>query len=96
MISYATSSIDRVAAPRQEGLKVGADRWLSLAAAPTSAIIALLTGLHGGRMPAMLCQAAPDASPLTGMVRMYVLMSAFHLTPWLGLFSHRGPRSRVR
>jgi hypothetical protein len=30
-------------------------------------------------------------SPLSGMVPMYLLMSAFHLAPWLKLiFSQRG------
>ena len=62
---------------------------LSLAAAPTFAMMALLTGTHGGSMPDMLCSAAHDASPLTGMVPMYLLMSAFHLTPWLKLLSRR-------
>jgi hypothetical protein len=77
----ATGSIDCAAAPRQDRLKLRADRWLSLAAAPTFAIRALLSGAMA---------AAPDAStPLTGMVPMYVLMSAFHSPPWLGLFSHR-------
>ena len=65
----------------------GAD-WLCLAAAPTFAIMALLTGLGGGS-PDMLCSAAPDASPLSGMVPMYLLMSAFHSTPWLKLIVGR-------
>jgi hypothetical protein len=86
----ATGSIGCAAAPRQHRLKLRADRWLSLAAAPTFAIMALLSGGHGGRVSDMLCTAAPDASaPLTGMVPMYVLMSAFHSAPWLRLFSHR-------
>jgi hypothetical protein len=29
------------------------------------------------------------ASPLGGMVPMYLLMSAFHLAPWLKLISRR-------
>jgi hypothetical protein len=67
---------------------LGAAHWLSLAAAPTFAIMALLTGLGGG--PAdMLCSAAPDASPLSGMVLMYLLMSAFHSAPWLKLIAGR-------
>jgi hypothetical protein len=40
-------------------------------------------------MPSMLCSAAHDASPLSGMVQMYLLMSAFHLAPWLKLSSSR-------
>ncbi len=63
----------------------GAADWLSLAAAPTFAIMALLTGVVGGGSPDMLCSAAPGALPLSGMVPMYVLMSAFHSAPWLKL-----------
>jgi len=62
---------------------------LSLAAAPTFAMMALLTGIHGGSMPDMICSAGQDASPLSGMVPMYLLMSAFHLAPWLRLLSRR-------
>jgi hypothetical protein len=72
----------------------GAARWLSLAAAPTFAIMALLTGVHGGGTPEMLCSAAHDASQLSGMALMYLLMSAFHLAPWLKLVS--GRRSGAR
>ena len=67
---------------------------LALAAAPTFAIMALLTGIQSGGMPDMLCSAAHDGSPLTGMVPMYLLMSAFHSAPWLALIGHwrRGAR----
>ncbi len=65
----------------------GVADWLSLAAAPTFAIMALLTALGGA--PDMLCSAGHDASPLTGMVAMYVLMSAFHSAPWLKLAASR-------
>ena len=68
---------------------LGVADWLSLAAAPTFAIMALLTGVLSGGPLAMLCSSAPDASPLTGMVPMYVLMSAFHSAPWLKLMSRR-------
>ena len=58
--------------------------------------MALLTGIHGGSMRDMLCYAVHDASPLTGMVPMYLLMSVFHLSPWLKLVSTRriGPQNR--
>jgi len=69
----------------------GAADWLYLAAAPTFAIMALLTAVLGGGSP--LCSMA-SASPLTGMVPMYLLMSAFHLAPWLKLISHR--RNAIR
>ena len=68
---------------------LGAADWLCLAAAPTFAVMALLTGVLGGGPMAMMCSTAPDASPLGGMAAMYLLMSAFHLTPWLKLISRR-------
>jgi hypothetical protein len=58
--------------------------WLSLAAAPTFALMALLTALFGTGAPDMLCSAM-HASPFSGMAPMYLLMSAFHLAPWLRL-----------
>jgi len=67
----------------------GAADWLCLAAAPSFAIMALLTGVLGGGPTDMLCSAAQHASPLSGMVPMYLLMSAFHLAPWLKLISAR-------
>jgi hypothetical protein len=73
---------------------LGAADWLSLAAAPTFAIMALLTGVVGGGPLDMLCSVAPDASPLTGMVPMYLLMSAFHAAPWLKLVSSRRSGAR--
>jgi hypothetical protein len=66
---------------------------LCLAAAPTFAIMALLTGVLRDGPPDMLCSAA-QASPLSGMVPMYLLMSAFHLAPWLKLISSRRSGAR--
>lgn len=66
---------------------VRASDLLCLAAAPTFVIMALLTGIHGGDMPAMLCPASVMELPLSGMCLMYVLMSAFHFGPWLKLIS---------
>jgi hypothetical protein len=73
---------------RHKWRKASADRLLSLAAAPAFATMALLTGIQDGGMPGMLCSAAHDASPLTGMVPMYLLMSTFHLSPWLRLIAN--------
>ena len=64
---------------------IGAADFLYLAAAPTFAIMALLTAVLGGGSLDALC----GASPLSGMVPMYLLMSAFHLAPWLQLISCR-------
>jgi hypothetical protein len=74
----------------------GIPERLSLAAAPTFALMALLTGVFAGGSQDVLCSAAHDASPLNGMVVMYLLMSAFHAAPWLRLMSNRhgGARSR--
>ena len=66
---------------------LGAADWLCLAAAPTFAVMALLTGVPSGGPPDMLCSAAH--APLGGMVPMYLLMSAFHSAPWLKLILSR-------
>ena len=65
---------------------LGAADWVCLAAAPTFAIMALLTGVLGGGSLDALCS---NASPLSGMVPMYLLMSAFHSAPWLKLIAGR-------
>jgi hypothetical protein len=74
-------------ASRDETLTAArAVRWLSLAAAPTFAIMALVTGVLGGGPSDALCSVA-GMSPLGGMMPMYLLMSAFHLAPWLKLIA---------
>ena len=83
------------AIPRESGntAATGAADFLYLAAAPTFAVMALLTCVLGGGPADALCSIA-GASPLSGMVPMYLLMSAFHLAPWLKLIACR--RSGVR
>jgi hypothetical protein len=66
--------------------------WLCLAAAPTFAIMAVLTGVFGA--PDMVCAAGRSAVSLGGMVPMYLLMSAFHAAPWLKLIARRRCDSR--
>jgi hypothetical protein len=80
-MSLEQNSVD--AEPRRHWPKAGADRWLSLAAAPTFAVMALLTATTGGED---FCSSA-GASPLGGMIPMYLLMSAFHSAPWLRLIA---------
>jgi hypothetical protein len=63
----------------------GAAEWLRLAAAPTFAVMALLTALPGAGPLDQLCSAS-HAGPLGGMTAMYLLMSAFHAPPWVRLF----------
>jgi hypothetical protein len=65
---------------------------LCLAATPTFAAMALLASLYGSPMD-RFCSAG--AGPLSGMVPMYLLMSAFHTPSWLRLIWRRltsGPR----
>jgi hypothetical protein len=73
---------------------LGTADWLCLAAAPAFLVMALLTVLPGGGQMAMTCPAAQDASPLSGMLPMYLLMSAFHSAPWLKLISRRRSGTR--
>ena len=79
---------------------LGAADWLCLAAAPTFAAMAVMTGILGGGPSDMLCSAMRDASWLSGMIPMYLLMSAFHSAPWLKLVANRRggaePSSPVR
>ena len=66
----------------------GAADWLSLAAAPTFAAMALVTAVGGSDM---FCAA----SPIGGMVPMYLLMSVFHVGPWLRLLAAARPTCRA-
>ena len=92
-MSEATAGA-RVAARRENGnfARTAAD-WLYLAAAPTFAIMALLSGVLGGSADA-LCSSG--ASPIAGMTPMYWLMSVFHLAPWLRLLASRGSSAGLR
>lgn len=72
----------------RRAIALGAADRLSLIASPTFAIMALLTGVPSTGEQDMLCTTSP-ASPLTGMVAMYALMSAFHSGPWLRLIAGR-------
>jgi hypothetical protein len=83
-MSLEQNSVD--AGPRRQSPKTSADRWLSLAAAPTFAIMALLSVTTSGGALEELCSSA-GASWLGGMIPMYLLMSAFHSAPWLKLIA---------
>jgi uncharacterized membrane protein len=88
MSQACSGGFDRQASRRNAGALRVAD-GLALAASPTFAIMALLTGIRG---PAEILCSAAHASPLSGMVTMYLLMSAFHAAPWLKLIRASGSR----
>ncbi|HEY5204964.1 MAG TPA: hypothetical protein VIJ63_10230 [Roseiarcus sp.] len=68
--------------------RVAAD-WLGLAAAPAFATMALTAVcLGGGADP--LCLASGHGALMSGMAPMYLMMSAFHVGPWLRLITGRG------
>ena len=64
--------------------------WLGLAASPTFALMAWLSATDAA--PITLCTHAPGLLPLHGMAGMYLLMSLFHVSPWLNLASSRRRR----
>lgn len=61
---------------------------IGLAAAPTFAAMALLSGLYQDELAA-ICSGGSGALPLTGMVWMYILMSVFHVGPWLRVLENQ-------
>jgi hypothetical protein len=87
MTCNMTRPVDPRVERRREWPKAGADSLLSFAAAPTFAVMALMTATDGE--PQLLCTTAHLGSPLGGMIPMYLLMSAFHSGPWLKLISGR-------
>ena len=58
--------------------------WLGLAASPT---FALMAWISANDVEAMMCWRALGVLPICGMAWMYLLMSLFHLSPWLKLAS---------
>jgi hypothetical protein len=87
MTSQPADPVPAFGNSRRPAARVAAD-WLCLAATPIFAIMALLTVRDGGQ-PDILCAAMQHASPLSGMVPMYFLMSFFHVGPWLKLICGR-------
>ena len=65
----------------------GAAAWLALAASPTFGLMAWLAA-HDAP-PRALCSPGSSIPPIGGMSAMYLLMSLFHLSPWLRLASAR-------
>ena len=65
----------------------GAASWLGLAASPTFALMAWIAANNATRIA--LCSMGPGGLPLDGMTTMYLLMSLFHLSPWMKLATGR-------
>jgi hypothetical protein len=65
----------------------GAAGWLALAASPTFAFMAWIAANDLSSIP--LCASGSGILPVGGMTAMYLLMTLFHLSPWLKLASGR-------
>jgi hypothetical protein len=81
----ASSTADKGSAKAWRGR--GAGHWLALAASPTFALMAWLAASGAPAMP--MCSSGSSLLPVDGMTTMYLLMSLFHLSPWLKLISRR-------
>jgi hypothetical protein len=64
-----------------------AARWIGLSASPACALMAWIAATDAPRIA--LCTAASDRPPIDGMAMMYLLMSLFHLSPWLTIAAGR-------
>jgi hypothetical protein len=80
--------------PTSQATKRGLDRawpmrgvagFLHFAASPTFALMAWIAANDAS--PMALCSSASNILPIGGMTAMYLLMSLFHLSPWLRLAS---------
>jgi hypothetical protein len=80
--------VTRVGGEDTAAAVAGLTDWLYLAATPTFAVMALLICV-AGEDAGMMCSAAHGVPLLSGMLPMYVLMSAFHSPPWLKLIFRR-------
>jgi hypothetical protein len=61
--------------------------WLSLAASPTFALMAAVAA--NDYASGVFCSLNRSPFPVNGMAAMYLLMSFFHLSPWLKLAAGR-------
>ncbi|MBO1042248.1 hypothetical protein IPV26_21500 [Brucella pituitosa] len=61
--------------------------WIGLAATPTFALMAWISVV--GSQGMTMCSGASTFFPIDDMAVMYVLMSVFHLSPWMKLSASR-------
>lgn len=66
---------------RRVRLAGGMANALCLAATPVFALMAVITAQGNATM--LICSVHSNILPLNGMTFMYLLMSLFHLRPWL-------------
>jgi hypothetical protein len=64
--------------------------WLRLAASPTFAVMGWVSASDAPQ--SLMCSSASAVLPIGGMALMYLLMSLFHLSPWLELASRQAAR----
>ena len=80
----------RLSAPAKENARAppapGADAWLTFAASPTFALMAWIATKAAA--PVAFC-SSETMPPIGSMTAMYLLMSFFHLPPWLRFVSRR-------
>ena len=88
-INIGGCASDALRSESGDAAPMGAADWLSLAAAPVFAIMAMLTATRHGSTADILCSAGHGSSPLSGMTLMYALMSVFHAAPWVRRVSRR-------
>jgi hypothetical protein len=62
-----------------------ASGWIGLAASPICALMAWLAPSDATHIA--ICSSAQAMLPVSGMAWMYLLMSLFHVSPWLRLFA---------
>lgn len=79
MTTHSTGKNNKAAA-RQS---CGAVCWLGIAASPTFALMAWISARDGPQN--MMCSSPLDLTPIGSMAWMYLLMSLFHVSPWLKL-----------
>ena len=72
----------------------GTTGWLTFAASPTFALMAWIA--VNDAPPMAFCSMGSSFLPLDGMTVMYLLMSLFHLPPWLKLASSQPWRAANR
>jgi len=80
-----TTSSATTKANASAGQPRGTNSWLALVASPTFALMAWIA--VNDAPSTAFCASGSDFLPLDGMTVMYLLMSLFHLSPWLKLAS---------